>query len=230
MYKCKSILALITARGGSKGIRKKNICSLGGKPLIHWTIDAAKGSVYIDRLILSSDDEQIINVARDHECEAPFVRPANLATDETSSIDVIMHALSVVEEKYDYLLLLQPTSPFRTSGQIDGAIERIVDSRARMLVSVAKLRKHPMFMYEIVDLRLKSFFKSEKQLRRQEMPPAYEHNGAIYISEIDYLRDRRSYCTDDVLAFEMDKLSSLDIDEVEDIEYAEFLIRKGRIA
>jgi len=128
------------------------------------------------------------------------------------------------------LLLLQPTSPFRTSSHIDRAIEKIVDCHARMLVSVSKLRKHPMFMYEIVNSRLKSFVQSEKQIRRQEMPPAYEHNGAIYISDIDYLLDRRSYCTDDVLPFEMDKLSSLDIDEVEDIEYAEFLIKKGQFA
>src|SRR5690606_9725040 len=126
MFGDKKVLGLITARGGSKGIPRKNIKLLGGKPLIAWTIDAALKSRYIDRLILSSDDNEIISIAKSLNCDVPFVRPSELATEISSSMDVVLHALDHVGEFFDFLLLLQPTSPFRTSEDIDAIIESCI--------------------------------------------------------------------------------------------------------
>lgn len=229
MYKGKKILALITARGGSKGIPKKNIIALGGKPLIGWTIEAALQSHFIDRLILSSDDQEIIAIARSFKCEAPFTRPDYLAQDDTSSMDVIMHAIEHVKGAYDYLLLLQPTSPFRTSEDIDNIIRSCLGSGFEMMISVAKLKKHPMYMYKIKKQRLESFLPAERQLRRQDMPSAYEHNGALYLSSIKFLKKVKSFNVNEARAFEMYGAANIDIDNYVDLHYAEFLIEKGMI-
>jgi N-acylneuraminate cytidylyltransferase len=229
MYKKKKILALITARGGSKGILKKNIKPLGGKPLICWTIDAALQSKYVDRLILSSDDSEIIEIARIANCEVPFTRPKYLAEDETSSMDVIMHALEQIEEDYDYLLLLQPTSPFRTAQQIDNIITACLEQECRMMISVARLKKHPMFMYSLNGTYLKSFLDSRQQLRRQDMPAAYEHNGALYLAEIDLLKRVKSFNIPEACAFVMTGAVNLDIDDQQDWQYAEYLLEKGQV-
>lgn len=225
MFEEKKILALITARGGSKGIPGKNIKPLAGKPLLAWTIEAAQGSKYIDRAIISSDSEEIIRVAKEYGCEAPFVRPAELASDETSSMDVVMHALDTVGERYDYILLLQPTSPFRGSSDIDSAVEFAFSRGAKILVSVAKLKKHPMFMFRIADGCLVPLIenKSGVQLRRQEMPSVFEHNGAIYFSEVAALRASKSFNVPGVVPFVMEGLANLDIDTPDDWSYAEFL-------
>ncbi|AGF79647.1 CMP-N-acetylneuraminic acid synthetase [Desulfocapsa sulfexigens DSM 10523] len=229
MYKQKKILALITARGGSKGILKKNIKLLGDKPLICWTIEAALHSQYIDRLILSSDDFEIIEIAKMANCEVPFTRPKYLAEDETSSMDVIMHALEQIEEEYDYLLLLQPTSPFRTTQQIDNIIATCLDEECGMMISVARLKKHPMFMYRLNGQYLESLMDTQQQLRRQDMPAAYEHNGALYLAEIDLLKRVKSYTIPEAYAFIMTGVANLDIDDQEDWQYAEFLIEKGQV-
>ncbi|MDD3816150.1 MAG: acylneuraminate cytidylyltransferase family protein [Desulfocapsaceae bacterium] len=230
MYNQKKILALITARGGSKGIPKKNIKLLGGKPLICWTIDAALESKYIDRLILSSDDTEIIETARAAKCEVPFTRPAYLAEDETSSMDVIMHALSQIKEQFHYLLLLQPTSPFRTSEDIDNIITTCLDQECGMMISVAKLKKHPMFMYHLINgSHLASFQESRQQLRRQDMPAAYEHNGALYLAEINLLRRVQSYTIPEASAFIMNGVVNLDIDDEKDWQYAEYLIKTEQV-
>lgn len=227
MYHGKEILALITARGGSKGIPRKNIKLLGGKPLICWTIDAALESNYIDRLILSSEDEEIIDIAKKSNCEVPFVRPHHLALDETSSIDVIIHALEHIEEVYDFLLLLQPTSPFRTSEDIDGIIEACLNHDSKMMVSVAKMKKHPMFIYQLNGSCLQSFVTTKKQLRRQDMPKCYEHNGALYFSDIEFFKKVKSYNVPEAMAYEMFGAANVDIDDSLDWQYAEFLLERG---
>lgn len=149
MFNGKSILAIIPARGGSKGIPKKNIIGLGGKPLITWTIEEAKKSKYIDRLILSSDDLEIMDVARKWGCEVPFRRPASLAKDTSISIDSVLHAVRKLKESYDYMILLQPTSPMRSSKDMDGAIEKCISSGADSCVSVLKPKKSPFWSYSI---------------------------------------------------------------------------------
>lgn len=229
MHQGKTILALITARGGSKGIPGKNIKPLAGKPLINWTIEAAKKSKYIDRIILSSDDEEIMQKALSVGCEVPFKRPAGLALDDSSSMDVILHALDNLDSQYDYLLLLQPTSPFRKVDHIDAIIEKGVDSKKNIVVSVTESKKHPAFMYTLEKGCLVPVIAGFEHRRRQDMPKVYEHNGALYLATIQYLRKVKSYNVDGVLAFPMDTLSSLDLDEPSDWEYAEYLIAKGVI-
>jgi N-acylneuraminate cytidylyltransferase len=224
VYRDKKFLALITARGGSKGIPGKNIADLGGKPLLAWTIEAGLGSQYIDRLILSSDDEAIMAVARQYGCDVPFVRPAALAQDGSSSMDVIMHALDQLEESYDYLVLLQPTSPFRHAAHIDRMIEYTLDQQARMVVSVSKTRKSPtLLFYKNDDNTMMPVVTSDNSHRRQDAKPAYEYNGAIYISTVDYIREVRSYKTPEVLGFQLTGFNDIDIDEPGDLLYARFI-------
>jgi CMP-N-acetylneuraminic acid synthetase len=229
MYQGKTVLALITARGGSKGIPGKNIKCLADKPLINWTIDAARKSAYIDRLILSSDDDSIIEQALSAGCEVPFKRPAQLAMDKSSSMDVIVHALENLTEQYDYLLLLQPTSPFRTVAQIDAIIEQSIGTEADVTVSVTESKKNPAFMYTLDGNKLLPVISAQQQSRRQDMPKVYEHNGALYLSSIPHLLQVRSFNGEEVGAFIMDTMSSLDLDELIDWEFAEYLILKGLI-
>jgi CMP-N,N'-diacetyllegionaminic acid synthase len=227
MYQGKTVLALITARGGSKGIPGKNIKRLADKPLINWTIDAAKQSAYIDRLILSSEDDSIIQQALAAGCEVPFKRPAELALDSSSSMDVIVHALEQLTVQYDYLLLLQPTSPFRTVAQIDAIIEQGIGSGTDITVSVTQSKKHPAFMYTLDGNKLLPVINTQQQKRRQDMPKVYEHNGALYLASIPHLLQVKSYNGEGVAAFLMDTLSSVDLDEPLDWEFAEYLIMKG---
>lgn len=226
MYKQKSVLALITARGGSKGIPGKNIKLLGGKPLISWTIEAAKACPHIDRLILSSDDTDIIETAIAAGCEAPFRRPKELAADHTPSMDVIMHALAQLDIRYDYLLLLQPTSPFRTTAHIQQIIEQAIETESEMMVSVKKISNHPAFMFELKEGYLHSFFPQKQQVRRQDMPTAYQHNGALYFAKTEYLEHEQSFLTPKVRPFTMSGIANLDLDEPEDWLYAEYIIEK----
>jgi CMP-N-acetylneuraminic acid synthetase len=132
----KGVLALITARGGSKGIPNKNIKLLGQKPLIQWTIEAARSSFYLDRIVVSSDSPTILTISEQLGCE-PLLRPDYLAEDDSTSVDVILHALENIKSEYDYLILLQPTSPFRRTKDIDGIIESIVKGGSEVMVSVA---------------------------------------------------------------------------------------------
>lgn len=227
MYQGKTVLALITARGGSKGIPDKNIKCLAGKPLINWTVDAAKQSAYIDRLILSSDDDNIMQQALAAGCEVPFKRPAELAQDSSSSMDAIVHALEQLTVQYDYLLLLQPTSPFRTVTQIDAIIKQGIDSVADVTVSVTESKKHPAFMYTLEGNKLVPAINIQQQKRRQDMPKVYEYNGALYFASIPHLLQVKSYNGEGVSAFLMDALSSVDLDEPLDWEFAEHLVMKG---
>jgi N-acylneuraminate cytidylyltransferase len=224
VYKDKKILALITARGGSKGIPGKNIADLGGKPLLAWTVEAGLGSRYIDRLVLTSDDDAIIQVARQHGCDVPFVRPAHLAQDDTSSMDVIMHALEEIQESFDYLVLLQPTSPFRNAAHIDAMIEYTFAHAAQMVVSVSKTKKSPTLMfYRNADDTMLPVVDGGNTYRRQDAKTAYEYNGAIYVSAIDYLKEVKSYKTPAVLGFELQAFQDIDIDEPNDLAYARYI-------
>jgi CMP-N,N'-diacetyllegionaminic acid synthase len=222
------ILGLITARGGSRRIARKNIKPLGGKPLIWWTIQAARQSTYLDRLVLSSEDDEIIGLSREFGCEAPFVRPAMLARDETPSIDVVLHALDELPEAYDYLLLLQPTSPFRTAVHIDSIIDQCLGSNAEAMTSVAKARKHPYLFFRLRGDQLEPLCQDDQGLARQEWPAAYEHNGALYLARVSFLRKTRSFSAPGARAFEMTGAANLDLDEEEDWEYAEYLLATGK--
>jgi len=227
MFKGKTILALIPARGGSKGIPKKNIVDLAGKPLIAWTIEEAKKSKYIDRLILSSDDEEIISVARTYGCEVPFKRPAEIATDKSPTIDAAIHAIKKMKEKYDYMILLQTTSPLRTASDIDAAIRKCILLEADSCVSVVEPRKSPFWTYtknsqgRIVPLIKKSHFT-----RRQDLPKTYCLNGAIYVSKTNYIIKYRRFFGENTVPLIMDDISSIDIDSPSDLRNAEFIIKQ----
>ena len=224
----KKILAIIPARGGSKGIPQKNIVDLAGKPLIQWTIEAAKNSKYIDRLIVSSDDKEIINVAVKSGAEAPFVRPEELAKDETSGIEPVLHAIEFINDHYDYIIVLQPTSPLRLSLHINEALEQFVKSNSESCVSVTKTDKSPYWMYHIVQngwmqpvLNTNRFFS-----RRQDIPPTYTLNGAIYIATTSFLISERKFISSNTRAYIMDKQYSIDIDDYLDLEVAAALINR----
>lgn len=222
MIKGKSILAIVPARGGSKGIPRKNIRMLAGKPLIAWTIEEAKKSKYIDRLILSSEDKEIIKVAKDWGCEIPFIRPAELAKDETPGIEPVIHAINALEEKYDYVVLLQPTSPLRQVNDIDGCIKTCFDSQASSCVSVTEVNQHPYLMYTTDNegILCKLIAKQEKIFRRQDLPAVYILNGAVYIADTTWLQQNRTFLKQKTKAYVMPKERSQDIDEVIDLKIA----------
>lgn len=227
MYKGKRVLAVIPARGGSKGIPRKNIKNLSGKPLIGWTIDAAKSSKYIDRLILSSEDDEIIKTAQDLGCEVPFKRPFELAKDKTHGIKPILHALEQ-SPGYDYVMMLQPTSPLRLTDDIDECIEKIIDEKAKSCVSICEPSKSPYWMYNINLKSELSPILPEFSLipRRQDLPSVYALNGAIYIAEVNWLQNNRNFISKETIGYIMPQERSFDIDTILDFEICEHILSK----
>jgi len=220
------ILALIPARGGSKGLSRKNVLNLNGKPLIGWTIEAAQKSKYISKVVLSSDDKEIIEVAKRMRCEVPFIRPASLAQDNSTSIDVVLHALENLEE-FDYVVMLQPTSPLRNTEDIDSCIKYVLDQDINMCVSVTKADKSPFWMYWIKDEKLTPILSQKKMiLRRQELPASYVLNGAIYVAKVSKFLEVKTFFTEDTHSFVMPKERSLDIDDIYDFKLCEILLEK----
>lgn len=213
------VLALITARGGSKGLPRKNVLNAGDKPLIAWTIQAAARSRVVDEVVLSSEDDEIINVAKSWGCSVPFRRPSYLASDTASSIDVVLHALEHLPG-FEYVILLQPTSPLRTAADIDGAFRLLKESRAQSCVSVCEADQSPYWMYQLDrDRRLQGILpKHPTAVRRQDLPPVYVLNGAIYVARIEWLIKTKSFVTSDTVAYVMSKHASIDIDTGEDFE------------
>jgi CMP-N,N'-diacetyllegionaminic acid synthase len=228
MINGKNILAIIPARGGSKGVPRKNIRDIAGKPLIAWTIAEAQKSKYLDRVILSSEDQEIIETAKSWGCEVPFVRPLNLAQDTTPGIDPVLHAL-VELSLYDYVVLLQPTSPLRRVADIDGCIEQCVTQSARACVTVTEPEKSPYWMYTM-DSRgqMTKLLPTDSMItRRQDLPRAYALNGAVYVAECKWLLKSHSFITEETLGFTMPKERSYDIDTELDFRICEFLLLEG---
>ncbi|WP_135552191.1 acylneuraminate cytidylyltransferase family protein [Paenibacillus cymbidii] len=224
MINGKTVMAFIPARGGSKGIPRKNIAMAAGKPLLAWTIEAARGSRYIDRLILTSDDETIIGVAREWGCEAPFVRPAELARDDTPGMDMVMHTVHNMPA-YDYILQLQPTSPLRTSEDIDLALELTESRGAAACVSVTKLAASPHWMYAVDERqRMSPLLERNKLLPRQSLPDTYTLNGAICLAERKWLLQSRTFMGEETIAYVMPRERSVDIDAPIDLVVFEALI------
>lgn len=222
----KTVLGVILARGGSKGLLRKNVRNLAGKPLIAWTIEAGHESEYLDRLILSSDDDEIMAVAREYGCEIPFRRPAELARDDSTSMDALLHALDQLPE-HDYTVLLQPTSPLRIAADIDGAIERCHTSNAPACVSVTRTDKPPQWMYTVNDAHhLQPVLdETERIPRRQDAPPTYALNGAVYVGETEALRNRETFLQPETVAYPMPEAQSIDIDTEFDLIFTEVFIQ-----
>lgn len=226
------ILGLIPARGGSKGVPGKNIKPLAGKPLIAYTIEQAKASKLLDRLIVSTDDADIAQTAAVFGAEVPFMRPAELAQDHTGSLDVVRHALDFFEksgERFDAVCLLQATSPYRPEGVIDEAIRLFMDKKPDSLVSVRKVPDefNPHWTFEIEERGRLRISTGDKKIipRRQELPPAYHRDGAIYISSTEAIRDKGSLLGDDIVAFPIDSPKLINIDTMEDWLEAEAFYR-----
>lgn len=226
MIQNKKILAVIPARGGSKGIKRKNIKKMKNKPLIGWTIEAAKKSKYIDRLILSSEDAEIMKVARSLGCEVPFRRPSQLSTDRASGVSPALHAIAELPG-YDYVVLLQPTSPLRTTKDIDAAIEFCFKTKAPACVSLSEA-KSPAWHYSLGGGgRLKPLMKTSEHTRRQDLPVYYCLNGAIFIAAISWLKKKKTFLTPETVGFVMPAVRALDIDTPKDFSLAEAILEKG---
>lgn len=225
MINNKKVLAIIPARGGSKGIPRKNIRSLGGKPLIAWTIEEGKKSKFIDKLIVSSEDSEIIEVAQSYGCDVPFVRPEYLAQDETPGIDPVIHALKELPN-YDYVVLLQPTSPMRLSEDIDNCIREMLENEAPACVTVTEPEKSPYWMYTLQENSLLQPLIPQKEFaaRRQDLPSVYALNGAVYVASKEWLLETESFLTDQTTAYIMPKSRSYDIDDEADFLLCEWMM------
>jgi len=226
----KTFLAVIPARGGSKRLPRKNVLDLGGKPLIAWTIEAAKQSKYIDHFIVSTDDEEIKTVSEQYNAEV-LIRPGELATDTASSVDVVLHAINAQHKQYDYVILLQPTSPLRTAQHIDEAIELLFEKNANAIISVCETDHSPLWSNTLPDDgSLDNFIREEvKGKRSQDLPTYYRLNGALYLCLISELVEHKTLMPKiQSYSFIMDVGSSIDIDTQEDFELVKYkLLQKG---
>ncbi len=221
------ILAVIPARGGSKGLPRKNIRPIAGKPLIAWTIEEAKKSRFIDRIILSSEDDEIITVAKNYGCDVPFKRSADLAKDNTPGIFPILDAIKRLPD-YDAVILLQPTSPLRTVSDIDECIESYYQEKVNSIVSVTTPTKSPYWMYSInKQNKLKPILNTENTMMiRQDLPSAFVLNGAIYMTNCRWLLETQTFMTPETCAFLMPPERSIDIDTLLDFDMAGLLLEK----
>lgn len=227
------ILGVITARGGSRGIPRKNIKLLAGKPLIYYTIKAAQKSKLLDYFLVSTDDKEIADVAQRYGAEVPFLRPPELAQDKTKTLPVLLHALDWAEKnkdcRFDYILTLQPTSPLRTSQDIDRSIELAREHpNADSITSVYDLGFPPQKLKKIVRDGLHDYHEKEiTGTRRQEYSTqVYKRNGAIYLTKRDTLLVENSILGSKIIPYIMPTERSVDIDTIFDFELAEFLKKK----
>ena len=228
------MLAIIPARGGSKGLPGKNIRPLNGKPLIAYAVEAALKSEAIDRVIVTTDDEEIAAVAKAAGAEIPFMRPAELASDTASAVDVYLHAMDFMAElegkRRDKFMVLLPTAPLRTSAHIDAAAALFEKEQGQTLISVSEAEVPPswyMEMNEAGRIHNAGFaVKGNVVANRQVNDTFYVPNGAIFILDYDLLKEKRTYYSDNTVGFVMDRRDSVDIDYLEDFEYAEFLLSK----
>lgn len=232
MINHQKILALIPARGGSKGIPRKNIIGLCGRPLIGYTIEAGLKSRYIDTVMVSTDDREIAEVSRACGAEVPFLRPAELASDTAKTIDAVLYAVRTLREAgkaFDVLVLLQPTEPLRTAKDIDAALEKYFACGEKALVSVSEVDDHPILTRTIEETpegeRLKPLLEGSSTCRRQDMPAYYRVNGCIYINPVRELEESTSF-NDNPVPFVMEKSHSVDIDEMSDLALAEYWLKK----
>lgn len=223
MYKDKRILAVIPARGGSKGIPDKNIIDINGTVLMDYTISEALCSKYIDKVIVSTDSEKIAQIAKQCGADVPFLRPKHLASDYSKTIDVMVDLIKQVSirnnEEFDYVVLLQPTQPLRKVFHIDEAIEKIINNSYKSLLSVSLVDDHPILIRTINSGGLlKNLLNVNSSVRRQDFPTYYKVNGAIYINKIDEEFNEHTSLNDNLYPYIMDKKYDLDIDEPFDLE------------
>lgn len=229
MYKNKRILAIIPARGGSKGIPHKNIIPLSGKSLIVYTIEAALASGRFDDVIVSTDDDQIAYIAMRNGASVPCLRPSYLAEDTSKTVDAVLYTVDYLKKAgkiYDIVVLLQPTSPFRDANDISNAIDLFIDNDLESLVSVSPVSEHPLLIRKMdINMKLNKLINCDSSVRRQDFPPYYIINGAIYINYVDDINSNTSF-NDNLSGYLMDSEHSIDIDDSLDLLIAEVIINK----
>jgi CMP-N,N'-diacetyllegionaminic acid synthase len=225
------ILGLIPARGGSKGIPGKNIKQLNGLPLLQYTFQSALESQLLSKTILSSDDDEIIAVAKKIGLEIPFVCPSELALDNSPTLPTVLHAIDFLEAKgeyFDAVCLLQTTTPFRSKGFVDRAIQIFINSGADALISVLEVphQYNPHWVFEKNEKELLRISTGEKQIipRRQELPPAFIRDGAIYITKVKVLKKQRSLYGESLAYIKSDPAFHVNLDTLKDWEEAEKIV------
>lgn len=231
------VLFIITARGGSKGVPRKNIKPICGLPLIAFKIMAAQKTKFEKRIIVSTDDEEIADVAREYGAEVPFLRPDYLASDEASSIDVVLHAMNWIRENdttdYDYVCLLEPSSPFTKASDLDMAVELLYKKGADTLLGMKEVEVTRNFINVLDTNGGLSFFYDEmqniKSARRQDQATEYTMNGCMYISRWDYFMENKTFHSKNSLPYIMPEVQSLEIDNMIDYYFACYLVEKGLI-
>lgn len=233
MYQGKKILAIIPARWGSKGIPLKNIIDLDGKPLIVYSLDSAQKSQYLDRVIVSTNSLEIKQVAESYGADVPFMRPEALAEDTSKTIDAVVHAVNWLKEhqneRYDFVMVIQNTVPLRKNWHIDEAIETLLNSEERSLVSVSEVEDHPFLMRTIAsDGLLENLLPMNSTIRRQDMPKYYKVNGAIYLQKLDEFFDADVSLNDGVLPYIMEQRYSVDIDTYLDLQLVLYYLQKEK--
>ncbi|GKU26935.1 cytidylyltransferase domain-containing protein [Clostridium folliculivorans] len=232
MYEGKlEVLAIIPARGGSKGVPKKNIKCLLGKPLIAYTIEAAKKSKYITRVVVSTDDSEIADISRQYGAEVPFLRPSELSTDLSPTNDAILHVVSELNKtqgyKADIICLLQCTSPLRDYQDIDETIDKMLSTKSDAAVSICEVECNPYWTNVLEDGKLKYFLDEGKKItRRQDLPPVYRLNGAVYVVDTEVFLEKKTLEPDNITGYIMDNNKSVDIDTAIDFKMAELLLKE----
>lgn len=228
------ILVLINARGGSKSIPRKNIARLAGKPMIAWTIEAALGSSSVSRVLVSTDDREIAGIAREFGADVPFLRPAELARDDTPGIEPVLHAVRWLAEHEayhpNYVMLLQPTSPLRTTEDIEAIVHIAREQQAESVVSVSEAATHPYWMKRITENGVLADFVplEQKYTRRQDLPAAYALNGAVYLIRCATLLEQQTFYPSRTFAYVMPAERSLDVDVPWDMYLADLILKDRR--
>lgn len=227
----KKILAIIPARGGSKGIKNKNIKKINKKPLIFWTINEAKKSKKISKIIVSTDSSKIKKVSLKYNISVPFLRPKNIAKDNSTDYTLIKHALDFFKKKkffFDYVILLQPTSPLRTHKDIDNCINFGIRNKIKTLVSFCKVKsEHPNFLFYYKKKRLIRYLKSKKKVEtiRQKVQDLYFPEGSIFLSDVSTYLKYKSFYNVETKPFFLNKWKSIEIDDIEDFKLTEQILK-----
>jgi len=234
MINRKRVLAVIPARGGSKRLPRKNVLDLAGKPLIAWSIESALESQYIDRVVVSTDDDEVATISTKYGADVPFMRPAELALDETKSIDTVLHTINTLEslgDKYEVMILLQPTSPLREVSDIDNSIFQLDRRGDKSVVSVCEAEHSPLWANTLPEDHSMDDFLSDEVIncRSQDLPVYYRLNGAIYVMSITSMMSMPQpsfFSKEGCSAFVMPTERSIDIDTQLELLYAEVYIKR----
>lgn len=229
----KRVLCIVPARAGSKGLPGKNIRPLAGKPLLAWPIAAARGSRYVDRVVISTDSQEFADIAVAHGAECPFLRPAELASDTAPSLGFMLHVLDRLEaggEGYDYLVLLEPTSPLTEADDVDAALEALASSDAEAIVGISAMETHhPAFaVLRDAEGRISPTQSSDFALlpRRQDLDPVYSLDGSLYVSTVAALRREGGFCHRSTLGYLGPRWKQLEVDDLLDFVCMEAIVAR----